>query len=108
MCTRFEWRIDDTFSFYGNWHAVLYPMQYDVDNSVSQGLEVEPPSTGSFSIECTSDQDGFYSTTANLTLNVTGGGNGNGTAVIRPFHRKKNIDKNHAKKQFNKNDILMR
>ena len=68
-------------------------MQYDVDNSVSQGLEVEPPSTGSFSIECTSDQDGFYSTTANLTLNVTGGGNGNGTAVIRPFHRKKILTK---------------
>ena len=99
MCTRFEWRIDDTFSFYGNWHAVLYPMQYDdEDNIVSQGLEVESPSTGSFLIECTSHQDGFYSTTANLTLNVTGGGNGNGTAVIRPFlHSQKNIDKNHAK-----------
>ena len=44
ICTRFEWRIDDTFSFYGNWHAVLYPMQYDdpnEPNAVTQTLEVE-------------------------------------------------------------------
>ena len=34
MCTRFEWQIDDTFTFYGNWHAVLYPMQYNESNSV--------------------------------------------------------------------------
>jgi len=81
----FEWRIDDTFSFYGNWHAVLYPMQYDdpnEPNAVTQTLEVEAPSTGTFLVNCTSDQNGYYSTTANLTLSVTEGGGGNGTAVL--------------------------
>ena len=47
------------------------------------GLKVEPPSNGIFLVTCNSDQDGYYSTTANLTLSVTegGGDNGNGTAV---------------------------
>jgi len=78
----FQWQIDDTFTFYGNWHAVLYPMQYNESNSVSQVLEVEPPSVGTFLVKCTSDQDGFYTTTANLTLSVTENDNGNGTAVL--------------------------
>ena len=53
--------------------------------------KVEAPSTGTFLVNCTSDQNGYYSTTANLTLSVTegGGDNGNGTAVKEIISQKK-------------------
>ena len=64
------------------------------------GSKVEAPSTGTFLVNCTSDQNGYYSTTANLTLSVTegGGDNGNGTAVKEIISQKKNTVKNHAQK----------
>ena len=52
-------------------------------------FKVEVPSTGTFLVNCTSDQNGYYSTTANLTLSVTEGGGGNGTAVKEIISQKK-------------------
>ena len=62
--------------------------------------KVEAPSTGSFVVNCTSDQNGYYSTTANLTLSVTegGGDNGNGTAVKEIISQKKIHNKKSRKK----------
>ena len=40
----FEWRIDDTASFYVNWQAVVYPMHYYGNTSaVSQVLDMRDP-----------------------------------------------------------------
>ena len=70
----FEWRIDDTASFYVNWQAVVYPMHYYGNTSaVSQVLDIVPPASGEFSVQCSSNQDGVYSTTTNLTLRVEEG-----------------------------------
>ena len=62
--------------------------------------KVEAPSTGTFLVNCTSDQNGYYSTTANLTLSVTegGGDNGNGTAVKEIISQKKNTVKKITQK----------
>ena len=70
--------------------------------------KVKAPSTGTFLVNCTSDQNGYYSTTANLTLSVTedGGDNGNGTAVKEIISQKKYTKKNHAKKRFTCNTSL--
>ena len=64
------------------------------------GSKVEAPSTGTFLVNCTSDQNGYYSTTANLTLSVTegGGDNGNGTAVKEIISQKKNTVKKITQK----------
>ena len=60
--------------------------------------KVEAPSTGTFLVNCTSDQNGYYSTTANLTLSVTEGGGGNGTAVKEIISQKKKYCKKITQK----------
>ena len=71
--------------------------------------KVEAPSTGPFLVDCTSDQNGYYSTTANLTLSVTegGGDNGNGTAVKEIISQKKNTVKKSRKKPIHMQHLAL-